>query len=57
MSVVSTVVSRPKPGRNAEAVNVAAQAAQLLKRNGAKDCRLLVANIAGEGSGLPTFYL
>ena len=55
MPVVHTVISRPKPGRQTEAINVAAQAAQLLRRNGAKDCRLLLANIAGEASGLHTF--
>jgi len=55
MTVISTTVSRTKPGRADDAVAMAAAAAELLGRNGARDCRLLLAGVAGEATGTQVF--
>ena len=43
MSVLSVTVTRPKPGRARDSVALGIQAAKLLARVGASDCRLVVA--------------
>jgi hypothetical protein len=57
MSVIHTTSSRVKVGRLTEAINVGAAAGQLLRRNGAKDCRLMVADVAGEQTGTHIFVV
>jgi hypothetical protein len=55
MTVISTTVSRAKPGRANDAVAMAVEAAKLLQRHGARDCRLLLAGAAGEATGTQVF--
>ena len=51
MTVISTTVTRVKPGRREEAVAGAAEAKKVFEPHGAKDCRLFFAGTAGETSG------
>ena len=55
MTVMQSIVTRPKPGRRHDAVALAVEAAKLLERHGADDCRLLAAQVAGEMSGTHVF--
>jgi hypothetical protein len=55
MTVMQSIVTRPKPGRRHDAVALAVEASKLLERHGADDCRLLGAQVAGEMSGTHVF--
>ena len=51
MTVISTTVSRVKPGRRQQAVAMAAETRKVFESHGAKECRLLFAGTAGETTG------
>ena len=55
MTVMQTTVTRAKPGRRHDAIALALEASKLLERHGADDNRLLVAQVAGEGTGSNIF--
>lgn len=55
MRTTHTTVSRPSPGRRADAVAIGVEAAKLLERHGADDVRLFEAGTAGEASGTHVF--
>ena len=57
MSVLSVTVTRPKPGRTRDSIALGVQATKLLARVGAADCRLIVAEAAGEGAGTQVFTI
>jgi hypothetical protein len=57
MSVLSVTVTRPKPGRMRDAIALGIQAAKLLGRVGGGECRLLVAEAAGEAAGTQVFTI
>src|SRR5947207_1371343 len=57
MSVLSVTLTRPKPGRTGDSIAMGMQAAKLLPRIGAGDCRLVVAEAAGEGAGTQVFTI
>ena len=55
MTVMQSIVTRPKPGRRHDAIALAVEASKLLERHGADDSRLLAAQVAGEMSGTHVF--
>jgi len=57
MSVLSVTITRPKPGRTRDSIALGMQAATLLARAGAGDCRLVVAEAAGEAAGTQVFTI
>ena len=57
MSVLSVTVTRPKPGRTRDAIAMGMQAAKLLARVGAGECRLVVGEVAGEAAGTQVFTI
>lgn len=57
MSVMSVTITRPKPGRTRDAIALGVQAANLLSRIGSGECRLLVAEAAGEAAGTQVFTI
>lgn len=57
MSVLSVTVTRPKPGRTRDSIALGIQAAKLLGRVGGGECRLLVAEAAGEAVGTQVFTI
>jgi hypothetical protein len=57
MSILSVTVTRPKPGRTRDSIAMGVQAAKLLARVGAGDCRLVVAEAAGEAAGTQVFTI
>jgi hypothetical protein len=54
---MSVTVTRPKPGRTRESIALGIQATKLLARVGAGNCRLLVAEAAGEAAGSQVFTI
>ena len=57
MSVLSVTITHPKPGRTRDSIALGVQAAKLLARVGADNCRLLVAEAAGEAAGTQVFTI
>jgi hypothetical protein len=57
MSVLSVTVTRPKPGRTRDSIALGVQAAKLLGRVGGGECRLIVAEAAGEAAGTQIFTI
>jgi hypothetical protein len=55
MAVISTSVSRVKPGRRLDAIAIASEAKKVLERHGSGECRLLAATTAGEQTGALVF--
>jgi hypothetical protein len=55
MTVMQSVITRPRPGRRHDAVALAVEAAKLLERHGSAQNRLLTAQMAGEMSGTHVF--
>jgi hypothetical protein len=57
MSVLSVTVTRLKPGRMRDSIALGIQAAKLLGRVGGGECRLFVAEAAGEAAGTQVFTI
>jgi hypothetical protein len=55
MSLIQSTVTQAKPGRRHDAIALGLEAAKLLERHGAGDCRLMAADIAGEMVGTHVF--
>jgi hypothetical protein len=55
VTVLDITTTRVRPGRLHDAIALSAEAAKLLERHGAKDCRLLAATMAGEAAGTMVF--